>query len=75
MSLKYPNRSKIVEDAGEIEGVKWFLGIKRWRLPLSSGIPKQFDIIIPAHYTPPIYDDEEQVLLKFASHSQCTCDG
>ena len=59
MSLKYPNRSKIVKNVGEIEGVKWFLGIERWRLPISSGIPKQFDIIIPAHYTPPIYDGEE----------------
>ena len=59
MSIKYPNRSKIMKNVGEIEGVKWLLGIERWRLPLSSGVPKRFDITIPANYTPPIYDDEE----------------
>ncbi len=32
---------------GEIDGVKWFLGMPRLRLPLSSGIPKQVDFTIP----------------------------
>lgn len=48
-----------MKNVGEIEGVKWFLGIERWRLPLSSGVPKRFDITIPTNYTPPIYNDEE----------------
>ena len=37
----------IHQDIGDFEGVKWFLG-RRWLgLPLSSGVPKRVDLIVP----------------------------
>ena len=37
----------IYQHIGKIEGVKWFLGKPSLKLPLSSGIPKHADIVVP----------------------------
>lgn len=38
------------QDIGEIEEVRWFLG-RRWLgLPISSGIPKRVDFVVPFPY-------------------------
>ena len=48
MTAKYGNNREIEKNVGEIEDVKWLLGIRRLGLPISSGIPKQVDFVIPS---------------------------
>lgn len=48
MTAKYGNNCEIEENVGAIEGVKWLLGIRGLRLPISSGIPKRVDFVIPS---------------------------
>ena len=47
VTATFENDHHITKYVGEIEGVKWFLGIPWLRLPLSSGIPKRVDFTIP----------------------------
>ena len=37
----------IYQHIGKIEGVKWFLGKPSLRLPLSSGVPKHVNLVVP----------------------------
>ena len=48
MTAKYGNNREIEKNVGEIEDVKWLLGIRRLGLPISSGIPKHVDFVIPS---------------------------
>ncbi len=45
------NDEVINENVGEIEGVRWLFGIPYFGLPISTGVPKRVDFIIP--YNPP----------------------
>lgn len=54
LTTKLTNNRYIHQEIGDIEGVRWFLG-KRWLgFPLSAGIPKRVDIVIP-DLPPPIF--------------------
>ena len=37
----------LTEDVSEIEGVRWLFGNPKFGLPISSGEPKQVDVVIP----------------------------
>lgn len=53
LTAKLTNNRYIHQDIGDFEGVRWFLG-RRWLgFPLSSGIPKRVDLMIP-DIPPPI---------------------
>ena len=41
------NRRVITEDIGEIEGVRWLFGNAKFGLPISSGEPKEVDLVVP----------------------------
>ena len=41
------NSRVLTEDVGEIEGVRWLFGKPTFGLPISSGEPKQIDVVIP----------------------------
>ena len=54
LTAKLTNNRYIHQDIGDFEGVRWFLG-KRWLgFPLSSGVPKRVDFVIP-DIPPPIF--------------------
>ena len=56
LTAKLTNNRYINQDIGDIEGVRWFLG-KRWLgFPISSGIPKRVDVVIP-DIPPPIFSN------------------
>ena len=41
------NRRVVTEDIGEIEGVRWLFGQPHLGLPISSGQPKEVDLVVP----------------------------
>ena len=54
LTVDLTNNRYIHQDIGDFEGVRWFLG-KRWLgFPLSSGMPKRVDFVIP-DIPPPIF--------------------
>ena len=52
LTVKLTNNRYIYQAIGDFEGVRWFLG-KRWLgFPISPGIPKRVDFIIPSMSSP-----------------------
>lgn len=47
LTAKYDNEDIITENIDKIEDVRWLFGIPYFGLPISSGNPKQFDIVVP----------------------------
>lgn len=41
------NNRVLTEDVGEIEGVRWLFGMPQFGLPITSGEPKQVDVVVP----------------------------
>ena len=57
LTAKIGNNRCMREDMGEIERVKWFLGMRWLGLPVSSGVPKRVDFIVPS----PIDTNHERI--------------
>ena len=49
VTAKIGSRKYIHQNVGELEGVKWFLGLRWLELPISRGIPKHVDFIVPSN--------------------------
>lgn len=47
LALDVGNKRIITEDIGEIESVRWLFGQPHLGLPISSGQPKQVDLVVP----------------------------
>lgn len=52
LTVKYENKDIITENIDEIQDVRWLFGIPYFGIPISSGNPKQFDIVIPNSPSP-----------------------
>ncbi len=47
LTVDVGNGQGVTENISEIEGVRWLFGKPKFGLPLSSGQPKQVDLVIP----------------------------
>lgn len=47
LTAKLPNNRYVHHAIGEIEGIRWLLGLPWLGLPLSSGVPIHVDFVVP----------------------------
>lgn len=47
LAVDIGKRRVVTEDIGEIEGVRWLFGQPHFGLPISSGQPKEVDLVVP----------------------------
>lgn len=47
LAVDVGNSRVVTEGIGEIEGVRWLFGQPHFRLPISSGQPKEVDLVVP----------------------------